>query len=205
MMDAIIAQFRRPSGWLGRLAGAVMAARPSNRARNNWTIDLLDLAQGDQFFELGCGPGLALARAASKTPKGFVTGVDHSPVMAAMARRRLAASLRQGRANILVGDERQLRSFDQRLNAIGSTNVIQFLDDPARYFVSAFAALAPGGRIATTYQPRGKSPSLEKAEAMAATCATLMGKAGFAEITTEWLALKPVPAMCVIGVKPPRL
>jgi hypothetical protein len=40
-----VAQFGHPSGMLGRIAGAVMARRPSNRERNAWTVRLLDLAR----------------------------------------------------------------------------------------------------------------------------------------------------------------
>lgn len=202
LRSAIVRQFKRPSGLLGRLAGLSMLTRPSNRRRNRWTLDLLDLQETDHVFELGCGPGYALSLAAKRTRRGFVTGADHSPVMAQMARRRLANPMRQGRADVLVGGEALLKAFEGSLNAIYSANVVQFLDDPARYFALAAAALAPGGRIATTYQPRGRRPSKAQADAMAQTCAAAMAAAGLIGVRTEWLALPRAPAVCVLGAKP---
>ncbi len=57
----LVAQFRQPRGLPGQLAGLVMAMRPSNRARNRWTVELLDLQPGDRLLEIGFGPGLAIA------------------------------------------------------------------------------------------------------------------------------------------------
>ncbi len=55
--DAAVKQFKRPSGTLGWLAGFIMASRPSNKKRNRWTLDFLDIQPTDHIFELGCGPG----------------------------------------------------------------------------------------------------------------------------------------------------
>jgi hypothetical protein len=49
----LIKQFGRPSGFVGRLAGWSMARRPSNRQRNQWTVDLLRLTPGDRVLEIG--------------------------------------------------------------------------------------------------------------------------------------------------------
>ncbi len=199
---ALVRQFKRPEGALGWLAGRVMAARPSNRRRNEWTLDLLDLAPDARIFELGCGPGYALALAAKRAPQGFLTGVDHSPVMTMMARRRLANAVRKGRANILVGDDRQLKSFDGELDAIWSANVIQFLDEPDRYFTFAADALRQGGRIATTYMPRASKDPAAAAARIETLCRDAMVKAGFADMTTHRMDLGAADAICVTGVKP---
>ncbi len=195
----VIAQFKRPTGALGRLAGLIMASRPSNKKRNQWTLDLLNIQPADQIFELGCGPGYALALAAAKTTRGFVTGVDHSTVMTEMSRRRLRAAIRDDRANIILGGGEQLRVFDRTLNAIYCANVIQFLDDKHGYFTLAYDALACGGRIATTYQPRGHNPTAAKADAIAKECSTAMEKTGFSSIRIERLDGDKIPTICILG------
>lgn len=52
----IVSQFHRPHGLVGRLAGFVMAHRPSNRQRNLWTVGLLEIAPSHRVLELGSGP-----------------------------------------------------------------------------------------------------------------------------------------------------
>ena len=42
----------------------VMATRPSNLRRNEWTVRLLDIQPIDQVLAIGFGPGLAVRAAA---------------------------------------------------------------------------------------------------------------------------------------------
>ena len=49
----IISQFSNPHGLLGRLAGTIMAHRPSNQERNRWTVDLLEIQPDDHVLEIG--------------------------------------------------------------------------------------------------------------------------------------------------------
>ncbi len=60
LRKVVVEQFGKPHGFLGRMAGWIMAWRPSNRERNHWTVDLLNIQSGDRFIEIGCGPGIAL-------------------------------------------------------------------------------------------------------------------------------------------------
>jgi hypothetical protein len=54
------AQFGRPNGFWGSIAGWIMAVRSSNRKRNVWAVSLLDVQHGDRILEIGFGPGLAI-------------------------------------------------------------------------------------------------------------------------------------------------
>ncbi len=56
----LVSQFGNPRGLVGRLAGEFMARRPSNRARNLWTVDLLELRPHHRVLEIGYGPGFAI-------------------------------------------------------------------------------------------------------------------------------------------------
>lgn len=201
---ALVRQFARPSGLAGRLAGALMATRPSNRARNRWMLDLLALTPRDRVLEIGCGPGYALSLAIDRATDGFVLGIDHSGTMAAMARRRIARAERAGKAAVRVGDDRLLADHDAAFDVICSANVIQFLPDRPAFFARALRALAPGGRIATTFQPRGQAPSPAQADAIADACARQMAEAGFADIRVERLNRLAMPAVCILGRRPAR-
>ena len=96
--DAVISQFRRPRGVLGRVAGTIMAKRISNRQRNIWTVSLLDVEPHHRVLEVGFGPGVNIAFLAEKARQGLVIGIDHSPVMLEQASQRNAAAIEAGPA-----------------------------------------------------------------------------------------------------------
>ncbi len=52
LQKKLIAQFHHPKGFLGIIAGRIMANRESNLARNRWTVDLLNLQPDDHVLEL---------------------------------------------------------------------------------------------------------------------------------------------------------
>src|SRR5829696_5871014 len=104
-------QFRKPEGRLGAFAGWIMANRGSNRQRNEWTVDLLEIAPTDRVLELGCGPGLALAAAAQRAALGRVVGLDHSEVMIGQARARLDKLGLRDRVELRLGGVEALQSL----------------------------------------------------------------------------------------------
>jgi cyclopropane fatty-acyl-phospholipid synthase-like methyltransferase len=202
--SAIVGQFRRPHGLLGRLAGLIMATRSSSRARNAWTIGLLGIDSADRVLELGSGPGLALADALSRAPRGHILGIDHSPLMVAQARRRNRAALDAGRLELRCHDLTDLDGVAGPFDKVLSLNVLMFLAPAQRQalFARLRALMTPGGRIATTYQPRHRGATAGDARKFAAAITAEMQAAGFTDIRTEETALKPVPAVCVLGSAP---
>jgi hypothetical protein len=64
ILTYVYSQFGRPRGILGRVAGYVMANRPSNIERNDWVLSLLDIRASDRILEIGFGPGIAASKAA---------------------------------------------------------------------------------------------------------------------------------------------
>lgn len=196
------AQFRKPEGRLGAFAGWIMATRGSNRQRNQWTVDLLEIAPTDRVLELGCGPGLGLAAAAQRATQGRLLGLDHSEVMIEQARRHLKRLGLERRVDLRLGDVDTLKFLAGPFDKALSVNVVQFVSDKAQLFAQLLRLLAPGGKVATTYQPRHKGASAADARRTAEELAQLIGSAGFAHIRIEELPLKPVPAVCVLGTRP---
>jgi len=192
-------QFKRPHGALGHLAGAIMARNPSNRARNSWTVELLECGPGDTVLEIGSGPGLALEACLKAVPGGRVVGIDHSEAMITQAGRRLRPALRNGRLKLRVGGLELLSGMEQTFDRVFSVNVVHFLPDLDDAFSKIFAALKPGGRAATTYMPRNRNPTREDALRMAERVARAGEAAGFADLRMEELPLVPAPAICVLG------
>lgn len=202
LRSAIVAQFRRPHGSVGALAGWIMQTRSSNRRRNQWTVDLLEIRPDDRVLEVGCGPGLALAACAARAVRGHVVGLDHSATMIGQARKRLGRMGLLDRTDLVTAGIDAVPDLAGPFDKVYSLNVVQFLPDTSAFAHTLFAALAPGGLAATTYMPRNKNPTRADALALAERVREAMAEARFTDIRIEELLLEPVPAVCVLGVRP---
>ena len=195
----IVRQFRQPTGITGRLAGWIMANRPSNRLRNMRTLDLLKLAPSDTVLEIGYGPGFAIELASQRVCTGHVVGIDHSAVMHAQASRRNARAIAAGIVTLHIGHAGDFAVRLMRFDKIYSVNVVQFWSDPTRVFATLRQLLNPGGTIATTFMPRVGNSKARQAEAKAAALRKLMHELDFREVETHWLTSKPAPAFCLVA------
>jgi len=132
VIAAIVGQFGHPQGTAGRVAGWVMAHRPSNRQRNRWVVWLLEVQPTDRVLEIGFGPGLAIAELRRRVGHaGHVDGIDHSDVMLRQATRRNTAAIAAGRVSLSRASVDQLpRSLGSPLDAILAVNSLGFWPAP---------------------------------------------------------------------------
>jgi SAM-dependent methyltransferase len=196
----IVAQFRKPHGLAGSLAGWIMANRASNIARNKWTVDLLSLAPGARVLEIGCGPGIGLDAVLSAALDTHVTGLDHSELMITKAAKRHANALKFCRLELVCVDLASLPR-GQGFNAIFSCNVLQFVDDRAAFLKLAHDHLKIGGQFVTTYQPRGQCASAEEGRSWIGQFAEDLCQAGFTDVDIREKGFGEMPAFCAIAVK----
>lgn len=197
LRSAIVSQFEHPRGLLGRVAGLILAGRGSNLVRNRWTVDLLDPVSGERVLEIGCGPGVALGLVLSRATVS-ATGVDHSALMIAQAQRRNAKAVRAGRLTLMQGTIDDIPAAAGPFDKAFSINVIQFVDQAA-FAARMQALLKRGGTLATTYQPRHTKATRADALKMADKLTRILTAAGFENVRTEEIDLKPVPAVCVVA------
>jgi len=196
LRKAIVSQFERPRGLLGRIVGWILSGRGSNLRRNRWSVDLLALESGQRVLEIGCGPGVALELCLGRDGVRAV-GVDHSGLMIKQAGKRNVRAVKAGRLRLVEGTIDTL-PLEAPFDRVFSINVIQFVDRPA-FVARAKALLKPGGVMATTYQPRHAKATRADALKMAAELTQLLEGAGFTAVRVEELELKPVPAVCVLA------
>ena len=201
-MGAVVGQFHRPRGFGGRAAGWVMAKRGSNRERNIWAVELLDVQPHGRVLEIGFGPGIAIQELARHATSGLVAGVDHSEVMVRQARNRNAAAVRAGRVDLRLGSAEALPGFDEPFDKILAVNSLLFWDDPVARLKDLHYLLRPGGQIAIVYQPRGPHSTNEVAARTGQEIAEHFVTLGFTDVRVETLALQPTDAVCVLGVRP---
>jgi ubiquinone/menaquinone biosynthesis C-methylase UbiE len=198
----LVSQFGSPRGALGHLAGWVMAHRRSNVQRNQWAVEVLDLAPTDRVLEIGFGPGVAIEALARAVPAGHVYGVDQSQLMVEEATKRNAAAVKSGRVALVHGSVDALPAYDAPLDAILAVNSMGFSPDPPARLKELDGLLAPGGKLAIVTQPRNKGATDATAHAAALDAQRMLGDAGLMRVRVETLELEP-PAVCVIGFSAP--
>jgi len=197
----ITRQFEHPRGILGRVVGFVLASRGSNSLRNRWTVDLLALSGDERVLEIGCGPGVALELCLSAAVGVHAVGIDHSALMIAKAAKRNRAAVKSGRLKLYEGPVDALPVGTPPFDKAFSNNVIQFLDDKQGFVTKVAVHLAPGGVLATTYQPRHAKATRADALQMAERLTEIYARCGLEDLRWRELDLKPVPAVCVLGKK----
>ncbi|MDA0566575.1 class I SAM-dependent methyltransferase [Streptomonospora sp. S1-112] len=140
--------FALPRGPLGRAAGWVLAV--TNRAQNAEVLRAAGVAGCRRVLEVGHGPGV-LVRMLAEVPGLSVTGVDPSPEMVAMARRRNAAAVRAGRVRLHRGTAADTGEPDAAFDLVLSVNTVAmwpYLDPGMAEF---HRVLRPGGRAVITW------------------------------------------------------
>jgi trans-aconitate methyltransferase len=196
---AIVEQFRRPRGLAGRVAGWIMAVRPSNRARNNWLIETLSIEPQHRVLELGYGPGYAIARVASRISTGIVVGIDHSETMYRAASVRNASLIAAGKVDLILGGLDALTSLPAGFDRVFSANVLQFVPDRVAVLRHVLRLLRPGGLIATGYQPRHQRATDADALRFGEALLREMQEAGFATRPLARGPARPVLNIAAIG------
>ena len=111
-----------------------------------WAVRVADaarLARGDRVLDVACGTGAVAVEALGRVgPHGSVTGLDRSPDMLAVARRKLPhLEWHEGRAEALPFTE---AAFDAVTCQFG----LMFFDDPGQALGEMRRVLRPGGRVA---------------------------------------------------------
>lgn len=198
----IARQFRQPRGLLGALAGVIMANRPSNRRRNAWAVERLDVKPDDRVLEIGCGPGFAIELVAARLDTGCVVGIDHSPVMIEQARRRNRAGVDAGKVELAMRGIDDLPVTLGGFTKIIAVNVLQFLPDLNAACAAITDIMAPGAMLAVTYQPRMAHPTREAAIAFGDRLAIAFGHAGLVRIRMEEMPHTAAPVITVSGYCP---
>lgn len=132
--------FAGPSGLFA--AGAFLFART---ATARLAIELSGLQAGERVVDVGCGPGVAVNQARLVGAKAI--GVDPSPVMLRVARRRWRSD---PRVEWRCGTAESLPVDDHSAQVVWSLSTVHHWADVDTALVEVRRVLAPGGRLVVT-------------------------------------------------------
>jgi demethylmenaquinone methyltransferase/2-methoxy-6-polyprenyl-1,4-benzoquinol methylase len=138
------ATYDRLSRWYDLLANA------SEGPFREQGLKLLDVQPGEWALELGFGTGHALVRLAEAVGEaGFVTGVDLSAGMAAVARDRLQTKGLCERVGLCLADAARPPLARAAFDALFMSFTLELFDTPElpRVLAGCRALLRPGGRL----------------------------------------------------------
>jgi cyclopropane fatty-acyl-phospholipid synthase-like methyltransferase len=199
LVEKVVAQFARPTGLFGNIAGFIMAHRTSNLERNEWAIFLLNLQPCDRILEIGFGPGVTIQKMSEIVTDGLIWGVDHSEVMFRQASKRNQRAILAGRVRLVLTSVSQLPSFDDPFDKILAVNNFQFWDNKTDVLRRLREQLRTGGIIALVHQPRLPGATEDDATETGERFARDLEMAGFKDIKVERKMMKPVSTVYVQG------
>ena len=144
-------QLGRPSGWQGRIVGRLITS--SNASAYDLTLAHSSVAPDEWVLEIGFGGGALAEKVLASAPGVKVCGVDASEVMVRMANDRLGEAVREGRAELKLGDVSSLPYPDGSFDKALSVHSIYFWDDPVVGLREVRRVLVSGGLLVVTVDP----------------------------------------------------
>ncbi len=145
MWHALAHQLANPQGMSGWAIGKLM--KRANRQPTSLAIDVLDIQDGDEVLDLGCGPGQAMALMLPLAGAGGVHGLDQSATMIRQAAKANRRAIKAAHATVRQGQFENLPYPDAAFDRILASNVMYFWYDTVRVLHEVLRVLKPGGRL----------------------------------------------------------
>ena len=146
----IAEQARNAKGPIGRVIAWIMA-RETQRD-NLLAIEALDLRETDHVLDIGTGHGWALARIASQTQIGTVTGLDPSSLMVDIAKRRNATLVRDGKVTTRQAPVAHQPLPDAAVDKAMSVHTLYFWPDLGASLKEIARVLKPQGQLVLVFR-----------------------------------------------------
>jgi len=126
MLKIIGNQFKKPSGFLGKIVSNIMIN--GNLPEYRMLINNMKIQANDKLLEIGFGPGVGINLIASNNQFSEIYGIDFSELMYKRAFKRNQAFISKNKVKLFYGDflntEIEINNFDK----IYCLNVVYFWD-----------------------------------------------------------------------------
>ena len=110
-----------------------------------WTIELLNILQGESVLELGCGSGYAMKLILEGNRAEKVVGLDLSPAVIRSAGIRNKKAVQDEKAKLVQGNVKSLPFEDNQFEKVFSIHTLYFWDELSDTVSEIYRVLKPGG------------------------------------------------------------
>ena len=206
LMRIVAEQLRQPKGFLGKLAGHLMARL--DKPSNEWAISLMNIQPHDHLLEIGFGPGMAIKQVSEIASNGFVAGIDFSETMLDQARKLNSSAIESGLVELKYGEVSSIPYGDELFDKVFGINIMYVLPDLQKAIKEMWRVLKPRGQITFCMPER---EFVDKRRRLAPKdifilhdldeVLQMLTDAGFSEVRCEKATVGPGTWVCVLGEK----
>ncbi|MFC0274412.1 class I SAM-dependent methyltransferase [Metabacillus herbersteinensis] len=200
MLKKFKKSFSKPKGFLGIVAGKIMAWE--NQTINKWTIAQLHIQRGDNILEVGFGPAYSMVFILNTYQDVQIDGIDVSEAMKNLAESKLEKEMIEGTVELYVSDIEKAQLKQEHYHKILSVNNYTIWNYPRRGLEVLMKSLKPGGKVAITMQPREENASSGKTRMFGKQIHDDLVACGFHEIKMDFKNVRPELTVCITAVKP---
>ena len=168
---------------------------------SKWGLSHLQPPEGANVLDIGCGGGANMARLMELCPRGFVTGMDYSPLSVDASKDYNRKAIAAGRGMVLLGDVSHLTFPRGIFDLVTAFETVYFWPQPDRCFHSIYKVLKEGGQFLICNESAGEDEAVyrwaKKIKGMsvykAPVLEQMLKKAGFSRIDIDikgnWLTI----------------
>jgi SAM-dependent methyltransferase len=143
MFRKIGMQFKKPTGFLGRLVSNLMIM--GNKTHYEKVIKDLEIHPNDKILEIGYGPGIGISLISERFKTCNIYGIDFSALMYRRAVKRNTKYIKNNRVHLLFGDFIDTEINTSGFDKIFCINVIYFWDNLNKPFERVKSLLKDDG------------------------------------------------------------
>jgi SAM-dependent methyltransferase len=143
--NKVLAQFQKPSGWIGRLNVWDMNRRHSRLT--DWGLKHVSIDDHDTILDVGCGGGRTVYKLAALAASGKVFGIDYSEASVTVSRKTNRDWVRRGRVEIQHASVSHLPFPQARFDLVTAVETHYYWPDLAADMGEILRVLKPLGTL----------------------------------------------------------
>ena len=145
IMNRLLRQCRRPTGWVGRLVARGMNI--SHSRLTDWGLNHVSVGKHFTILDVGCGGGGTVRKLAGIATEGKIYGIDYSEESDRIARKRNRELIETGRVEIQHGSVSTMPFLDSMFDLVSAVETHYFWPDLVNDMKEVLRVLKPGGAL----------------------------------------------------------